>query len=244
MAARSSRRSRRHSAASPSPLAFRLQVAFGPRRPGASLRRGDSNNNKKTLGLAATDGQQGEAYRGSDHRGLCRHVARQCQNFAAARQSHRVDRRRIFLRRYRPDRAGIADPDMLADQVRTGPEAGWIGSATVLGMFIGAAGQGQFSDDGAARPSTSSTCCCSHLHHSRCVRADGMVARRRALHCRIGLGGEQPLAFAYAGEYSPRPSAAASWRSYTSSAAPASGRSPRCSRCSSAIRSAGRACGL
>src|SRR6266852_227645 len=41
---------------------------------------------------------------------------------------------------------GSLIPDMLATKFATGPEAGWIGSATVLGMFIGAAGQGQFSD--------------------------------------------------------------------------------------------------
>src|SRR5712672_212686 len=41
---------------------------------------------------------------------------------------------------------GSLIPDMLASKFATGPEAAWIGSATVLGMFIGAAGQGQFSD--------------------------------------------------------------------------------------------------
>ena len=41
---------------------------------------------------------------------------------------------------------GSLIPDMLATKFATGPEAAWIGSATVFGMFIGAAGQGQFSD--------------------------------------------------------------------------------------------------
>ena len=37
---------------------------------------------------------------------------------------------------------GSLIPDMLQSKFATGPEAAWIGSATVLGMFIGAAGQG------------------------------------------------------------------------------------------------------
>lgn len=36
--------------------------------------------------------------------------------------------------------------DMIASKFCTGPEAAIIGSATVFGMFIGAAGQGEFSD--------------------------------------------------------------------------------------------------
>src|ERR1700687_196900 len=40
---------------------------------------------------------------------------------------------------------GSLSPAMLASKFATGPEAAWIGSATVLGMFIGAAGGGAFS---------------------------------------------------------------------------------------------------
>jgi len=41
---------------------------------------------------------------------------------------------------------GSLIPDMLQTNFATRAEAAWIGSATVLGMFIGAAGQGEFSD--------------------------------------------------------------------------------------------------
>ena len=93
-------------------------------------------------------------------------------------------------------------------------------------MFIGTAGQGEFSDRfgrrfiyqfnlllfgiftilGAFAPSVTLLIICRFI-------------------AGIGLGAEQPLAFAYAGEYSPKRSAAAFWRSSISSAAPACGRS-------------------
>src|ERR1700731_3165332 len=41
---------------------------------------------------------------------------------------------------------GSLIPDMVQSKFATGAEAGLVGSATVLGMFIGAAGQGEFSD--------------------------------------------------------------------------------------------------
>src|SRR6202012_4337362 len=86
-----------------------------------------------------------------------------------------------------------------------GPEVAAIGSATIFGMFIGTAGQGQFSDRfgrrfiyqfnlllfgvftilGALAPSITLMIVCRFI-------AGG------------GLGAEQPLAFAYAGEYAPK----------------------------------------
>ena len=41
---------------------------------------------------------------------------------------------------------GSLIPDMIQSKFATGPEAAMIGSATVFGMFIGTAGQGEFSD--------------------------------------------------------------------------------------------------
>src|SRR4029077_9573364 len=41
---------------------------------------------------------------------------------------------------------GSLIPDMLATKFGTGPELAFVGAATVFGMFIGAAGQGEFSD--------------------------------------------------------------------------------------------------
>ena len=87
----------------------------------------------------------------------------------------------------------------------TGAEAAAIGSATIFGMFIGTAGQGQFSDRfgrgfiyqfnlllfgvftilGAFAPTVTLLIVCRFI-------------------AGIGLGAEQPLAFAYAGEYSPK----------------------------------------
>lgn len=100
---------------------------------------------------------------------------------------------------------GSLIPDMVQSKFATGAEAALIGSATVFGMFIGAAGQGEFSDRwgrktvyqfnlllfgiftilGALAPSVFWLAVCRFI-------------------AGVGLGGEQPLAFAYAGEYSPR----------------------------------------
>jgi MFS transporter, putative metabolite:H+ symporter len=100
---------------------------------------------------------------------------------------------------------GSLIPDMVQSKFATGAEAGLVGSATVFGMFIGAAAQGEFSDRlgrkavyqfnlllfgaftilGAFAPSV------TWLAVARFIAG-------------IGLGAEQPLAFAYAGEYSPK----------------------------------------
>jgi putative MFS transporter len=100
---------------------------------------------------------------------------------------------------------GSLIPDMLQSNFATGPQAALVGTFTVLGMFIGAAGQGEFSDRfgrktvyqfnllifgtftilGALAPTV------TWLMAARFIAG-------------LGLGGEQPLAFAYAGEYSPK----------------------------------------
>jgi putative MFS transporter len=100
---------------------------------------------------------------------------------------------------------GSLIPDMIATKFATGPEAAIIGSATVFGMFLGGVGQGEFSDRwgrktvyqfnlllfgvftilGAFSPTV------TWLAAARFVAG-------------LGLGGEQPLAFAYAGEYAPK----------------------------------------
>src|SRR5882672_6051334 len=100
---------------------------------------------------------------------------------------------------------GSLIPDMLATKFATGPEAGWIGSATVLGMFIGAAGQGQFSDRWGRK-----TVYQFNLLLFGIFTILGALAPTVfwLMVCRfiagLGLGGEQPLAFAYAGEYAPK----------------------------------------
>ncbi|MEP7031493.1 MAG: MFS transporter [Pseudolabrys sp.] len=100
---------------------------------------------------------------------------------------------------------GSLVPYILQSKFATGPEVAAIGSATIFGMFIGTAGQGQISDRfgrrfiyqfnlllfgvftilGAFAPSVTLLIICRFI-------------------AGLGLGAEQPLAFAYAGEYSPK----------------------------------------
>src|ERR1700686_2264742 len=100
---------------------------------------------------------------------------------------------------------GSLVPYILQSKFATGPEVAAIGAATIFGMFIGTAGQGQFSDRfgrrfiyqfnllvfgtftilGALAPSVTLLVICRFI-------------------AGIGLGAEQPLAFAYAGEYAPK----------------------------------------
>jgi putative MFS transporter len=96
-------------------------------------------------------------------------------------------------------------PYIIQSKFATGAEVAAIGSATIFGMFIGTAGQGEFSDRfgrrfiyqfnlllfgvftilGAFAPSVTLLVACRFI-------------------AGLGLGAEQPLAFAYAGEYAPK----------------------------------------
>jgi MFS transporter, putative metabolite:H+ symporter len=100
---------------------------------------------------------------------------------------------------------GSLVPFLLQSKFATGAEVAAVGSATIFGMFIGTAGQGQFSDRfgrrfiyqfnlllfgvftilGSLSPSVTLLIICRFI-------------------AGLGLGAEQPLAFAYAGEYSPK----------------------------------------
>jgi len=100
---------------------------------------------------------------------------------------------------------GSLIPFILKSNFATPAEAAGIGSAAIFGMFIGTAGQGEFSDRfgrrfiyqfnlllfgtftilGALAPSVTLLIACRFI-------------------AGLGLGAEQPLAFAYAGEYSPK----------------------------------------
>jgi putative MFS transporter len=100
---------------------------------------------------------------------------------------------------------GSLIPDMIQTKFATGTEAAWIGSATVLGMFIGAAGQGQFSDRWGRKSVYQFNLLLFGIFTVLGALAPTvwwLVAARFI--AGIGLGGEQPLAFAYAGEYSPK----------------------------------------
>ena len=100
---------------------------------------------------------------------------------------------------------GSLIPDMLQSKFATGAEAALVGSATVFGMFIGAAGQGEFSDRWGRK-----TVYQFNLLLFGIFTILGALAPTVfwLMVCRfiagLGLGGEQPLAFAYAGEYSPK----------------------------------------
>jgi putative MFS transporter len=100
---------------------------------------------------------------------------------------------------------GSMVPYIIQSKFATGAEVAAIGSATIFGLFIGTAGQGQFSDRfgrrfiyqfnlllfgiftilGALAPSVTLLVACRFI-------------------AGIGLGAEQPLCFVYAGEYSPK----------------------------------------
>ena len=100
---------------------------------------------------------------------------------------------------------GSLIPDMIQSKFCTGAEAALIGSATVFGMFIGAAGQGEFSDRWGRKTVYQFNLLLFGVFTILGAFAPSVfwlvVARFIA---GIGLGGEQPLAFAYAGEYSPK----------------------------------------
>jgi len=100
---------------------------------------------------------------------------------------------------------GSLIPFLLKSGFATGPQVAAIGSAQLLGLFLGTAGQGEFSDRfgrrfiyqfnlllfgvftilGALSPSVTLLIVCRFI-------------------AGLGLGAEQPLCFAYAGEYSPK----------------------------------------
>ena len=100
---------------------------------------------------------------------------------------------------------GSLIPDMVQSKFSTGAEAGFVGTATVIGMFIGAAGQGEFSDRWGRKSVYqfnlllfgTFTILGAFAPNYMWLAAARFIAG-------IGLGAEQPLAFAYAGEYSPK----------------------------------------
>lgn len=100
---------------------------------------------------------------------------------------------------------GALIPDMIGSKFATPAEAAWIGSATVFGMFIGGVAQGEFSDRWGRK-----TVYQFNLLLFGIFTILGALSSTvwMLVACRfiagLGLGGEQPLAFAYAGEYSPK----------------------------------------
>jgi putative MFS transporter len=100
---------------------------------------------------------------------------------------------------------GSLVPFLLQSKFATGAEAAAIGSATIFGMFLGTAGQGEFSDRFGRRFIYQFNLLLFGVFTLLGAFAPNVTA---LIVCRfiagLGLGAEQPLAFAYAGEYSPK----------------------------------------
>jgi MFS transporter, putative metabolite:H+ symporter len=100
---------------------------------------------------------------------------------------------------------GSLVPYILQSKFASGAEVAAIGSATIFGMFIGAAGQGEFSDRFGRRFIYQFNLLLFGIFTILGAFAPSVTL---LIACRfvagIGLGAEQPLCFAYAGEYSPK----------------------------------------
>ena len=100
---------------------------------------------------------------------------------------------------------GSLVPYIISSKFASAPEAGLVGAATVFGMFVGTAGQGQLSDRFGRRFIYQFNLLLFGIFTILGAFAPSVVS---LIACRfiagLGLGAEQPLAFAYAGEYSPK----------------------------------------
>src|ERR1700723_3545024 len=100
---------------------------------------------------------------------------------------------------------GSLVPFLLQSKFATGPEVAAIGSATIFGLFVGTAGQGEFSDRFGRRFIYQFNLLLFGVFTILGAFAPSVTL---LIVCRviagIGLGAEQPLAFAYAGEYAPK----------------------------------------
>ncbi len=100
---------------------------------------------------------------------------------------------------------GSMVPFLLGSKFATGAEVAAIGSATIFGMCIGTAGQGQFTDRFGRRFIYQFNLLLFGVFTilgAFCPNVTLLIICRFI--AGIGLGAEQPLAFAYAGEYSPK----------------------------------------
>src|SRR5215475_5464927 len=100
---------------------------------------------------------------------------------------------------------GSLVPYILSSKFASGAEVALVGSATIFGMFIGTSGQGQFSDRFGRRFIYQFNLLLFGVFTIIGAFAPNVTV---LVICRfiagLGLGAEQPLAFAYAGEYSPK----------------------------------------
>ena len=100
---------------------------------------------------------------------------------------------------------GSLIPDMLKEKFATQPELAWVGSAQLFGLFIGTFFQGQFTDRiGRKSVYQFNLLLFGVATIAAAFAPDATWLAVLRFIAGIGLGAEQPLCFAYAGEYAPK----------------------------------------
>ena len=101
---------------------------------------------------------------------------------------------------------GSLVPDMVRSHFATPAEIGTIGAVTIFGLFVGAGGQGEFTDRfGRKAVFQVRRAACTALASIAAALAPNAawLAVGRFV-AGIGFGAAQPLCFAYAAEYAPK----------------------------------------
>jgi MFS transporter, putative metabolite:H+ symporter len=100
---------------------------------------------------------------------------------------------------------GVMVPDMLQTHFATKAQIASIGFATLMGLFIGAVGQGQFTDRFGRKAVYQFNLLLFGIFTIASAFAPNFfwLSIFRFI-AGIGIGAEQPLCFAYAGEYAPK----------------------------------------
>lgn len=100
---------------------------------------------------------------------------------------------------------GSLVPDMLRTRFATPAGIGTVGSLTLLGLLIGALGQGEFTDRFGRKPVYQIAVACYSLATIAAALAPsiGWLAIGRFV-AAVPLGAAAPLCFSYAAEYSPK----------------------------------------
>jgi putative MFS transporter len=100
---------------------------------------------------------------------------------------------------------GSLVPDMVRSKFATPADVGTIGAVTILGLFVGALGQGQFTDRFGRKKVFQASILLYGIATIAATLAPsaGWLAVGRFI-AGIGFGAAQPLCFAYAAEYSPK----------------------------------------
>ena len=100
---------------------------------------------------------------------------------------------------------GSLIPDMLKEKFATQAELGWVGSAQLFGLAIGTFFQGQFTDRiGRKAVYQFNLLLFGTATIAAAFAPDAYWLGALRFIAGIGLGAEQPLCFAYAGEYAPK----------------------------------------